>query len=394
MTTGDDAAPPQARESARRPGFLELFFDLVFVLALIALAQHLLDRLDLIGAGQTLVMFLVFSLIWSLSAWAPDTLDQNRPATQAQIILVMFGSLLMAVGVTGAFAGRGLFFAVTYLSIHFTAGLSTTITVPDPALRVRTVRVLIWVALSGIAWIIGALAAGGARLAWWGAAVAVEYSAAAVGWLVPGLGRSRSPEWRLAGERVSERYRQFVIIALGVSIFTTASAFAEVDRTAVRVKAFGIVFATTALLWLMYIRRAGALLTRAIAVARNPAALTQFAALTHLIMVAGIITTAVASRLVIGRPHGGTPPASIAVILGGPALFLLGRAVLDYTVFSRVSWSRVGGLMLLAVLLAFVHLVSPLALAFATMLVLVVIVAADLVLTRLRPATPRPPELT
>ena len=38
------------------------------------------------------------------------------------------------------------------------------------------------------------------------------------------------------------------------------------------------------------------------------------------------------------------------VILGGPALFLLGRGLLDYATFSHVSWSRPAGVIALAAL--------------------------------------------
>ena len=54
-------------------------------------------------------------------------------------------------------------------------------------------------------------------------------------------------------------------------------------------------------------------------------------------MVAGIITVAVGDTLVITHPLGHPDPAWIAVILGGPALFLAGRATFEYAVFGRMS---------------------------------------------------------
>jgi low temperature requirement protein LtrA len=61
---------------------------------------------------------------------------------------------------------------------------------------------------------------------------------------------------------------------------------------------------------------------------------------THLVMVAGVITIAVGYKHVIAHPLDHTHLAWIAVILGGPALFLAGRALFEYAVFSRVSRDR------------------------------------------------------
>jgi low temperature requirement protein LtrA len=65
-------------------------------------------------------------------------------------------------------------------------------------------------------------------------------------------------------------------------------------------------------------------------------------------MVAGVVAISVGDELVITHPAGHMQPAWIAVILGGPALFLAGRAVLEYAVFGRVSVDRVIGILVLA----------------------------------------------
>ncbi len=52
-------------------------------------------------------------------------------------------------------------------------------------------------------------------------------------------------------------------------------------------------------------------------------------------MLARIVVTAVGAELVVAPPSGHTQPAWIAVILGGPALFLAGRARFEYAVFTR-----------------------------------------------------------
>ena len=91
-------------------------------------------------------------------------------------------------------------------------------------------------------------------------------------------------------------------------------------------------FATTALLWRIYIHRAGALLADAIAAAPNLNRLAIATIYAHVVMAAGIVTIAVGNELVITHPLGLPDPAWTAVILGGPVLFLAGRAIFEYAV--------------------------------------------------------------
>jgi low temperature requirement protein LtrA len=108
-------------------------------------------------------------------------------------------------------------------------------------------------------------------------------------------------------------------------------------------------------------------------------------------MVAGIVVTAVGIEVVIAHPFGNTRPAWIAVILGGPTLFLSGRAIFEYAVFGRVSRDRPIGVLLLAVLVpATLHLPSLLA-AIAATAVLAGVAIADAARARGRPPEPPSP---
>jgi low temperature requirement protein LtrA len=97
--------------------------------------------------------------------------------------------------------------------------------------------------------------------------------------------------------------------------------------------------------------------------------------------------------LVVDRPFGDTPPPWAAVILGGPALFLLGRGLLDYTVFGRVSRTRLGGLVLLGAVAPATYLLPPLVVALLAMAVLALVAVANLLSTRVHPRTATPPAL-
>jgi low temperature requirement protein LtrA len=102
-------------------------------------------------------------------------------------------------------------------------------------------------------------------------------------------------------------------------------------------------------------------------------------------MISGIVVTAVGNELVIAYPHGRTQLALSVVLLGGPALFLGGRAGFEYTVFARVSADRPIGVLVLAAMTPVTLLVPPVLAATAATSVLAGIAIADAVRARGRP---------
>jgi low temperature requirement protein LtrA len=243
-----------------------------------------------------------------------------------------------------------------------------------------------------VPWIAGAVTQDSARVVLWTLAVAVDSAAKPLRWPAPRLGRAGAEEFSISSGHLAERFRQLFIIALGELILVTGLAFSgggvEADRSAALV----VSFATTVLMWRIYIYRAGELLGTAIAAARDPVRVGLTQAYSHLIMVAGIVVTAVGQELVIAHPFGQTRPAWTAVILGGPALFLAGRAIFEYAVFARVSRDRPIGLLVLAAAApATLHL-PPLFAAIAATAVLAGVAIADASRARRQPPeAPSPP---
>ncbi|MGC5017144.1 low temperature requirement protein A [Micromonospora sp. DT47] len=149
--------------------------------------------------------------------------------------------------------------------------------------------------------------------------------------------------------------------------------------------------ATAVLLWRTYIYRAGELSAAAVAAAPDPARLALSTSSAHLVMVAGIVVTAVGDELVIEHPLGHRQPAWIAVILDGSALFLAGRAGFEYAVFARVSRDRLIGVLVLAALTPAMLLVPPLLAAIAATAVLIGIAVSEAARARGHPPEPPPP---
>ncbi|GIJ29564.1 membrane protein [Micromonospora qiuiae] len=393
MTTGRGIALLRDPAGPQQVTALELFFDLVFVFALFQVSGRLAGAFH--GAGQlpsvgyTVLLLLALWMVWSLTAWTTTIFDPWRLPVQLVVAGTMFGSMVMAVRLP-ATSERGVLFASAYVAIQVGRPIFLVLAIRCHEQRVGAVRSIFWSLLSAAPWLVGAFARNELRGVLWAVAIVIDYLGFALRWPTPALGRSRQLEGSFASEHLAERYQQFLIIALGESILVIGRTFSASLATAPST-AFILAFVSTALLWRIYFHRAGYLLAEAITAAPQPVRLATSAGNTHLIMVAGIIATAVGHELVIAHPFGTLEATWIAVIFGGPALFLAGRSRFEYEVFGRVSGSRLIGLLALIVLAPVMVLVPPLAAASAATAVLAGIAGTDAVRARQRPQEPPSP---
>jgi low temperature requirement protein LtrA len=123
------------------------------------------------------------------------------------------------------------------------------------------------------------------------------------------------------------------------------------------------------------------MLSLAIAATRNPRRVAVLTIYAHVVMVAGIVSIAVGDDLVIQDPLVQTNPTRIVIVLGGPILFLAGRAAFEYAVFQRLPRPRVIGALTLIAITPAMRLVPALATAAAAALVLAGVAIADAVRT-------------
>ncbi|MGC5017695.1 low temperature requirement protein A [Micromonospora sp. DT47] len=390
----------RGEKTSPRATFLELFFDVAFVFALTRLSNRLVDdftvqrRLFLPEAGQTLLLLLALWMVWSLTTWTTSRYDPDQPALQLVVAGSMFGSMVMAVSLPEAFDTRGLSFAIGFVAVQVGRPLVLTVVMRHHPERHIAGRILAWSLVSAVPWIAGGLAENDARGVLWTLAVLLDYGAGRLGWPLPGRGRSPASSWTVTQEHLAERYQQFIIIALGEMILISGFTFSGSEFAGAQWVAFAITFATTALLWRIYFYRAGTVLGEAVAGSAQPGRLAESATYTHLVMVAGIVASAVGYEIVIAHPGGHTDPAWLTVIIGGPALFVLGRARFEYEVFGRVSRSRLVGLGVLVAMAPLMTRLPPLAVAGATSTVVAGIALADARRARGRPPErPSPPSL-
>ncbi|MET8232801.1 low temperature requirement protein A [Micromonospora sp. NPDC005298] len=353
MTAGRGAALLRPAESSGRATFLELFFDLAFVVALTRVSQRFAGLGDdtgwalAEGFGRTLLLFLALWLIWSHTAWITSRYEPEQPVVQAVVVGTMFAGLVMAVTLPRAMEERAVPFVAAYLVVMVVRPLVVAAALSGHPRRRVPLRLAVWAAATAPLWLVGALGPDRFRLSLWAVALAVDYLAWTLGWPLPRVGASRIGRWRIAGTHLADRYQQMVLIALGESILVLGTVFSGADYSGERAAAFVVAFATSALIWRIYFHRAGLLLTEALERATPPGRLGAMSERTHLLIVLSVLVTSVGYELVIDDPFGPPRPAWLLFLVGGPMLFLVARARLEHEIFGRVSRSRIVGLVAL-----------------------------------------------
>jgi low temperature requirement protein LtrA len=362
-------------EDAERVTSIELFFDLVFVFAVTQLARLLVDHLSALGAAQTLLLLLAVWRAWIDMAWITNWFDPNRSPVRLLLLGVMLLSLIMSAALPEAFGARGLAFAGAFVAIQITKPTFAVAALgSQPQLRLNFQRILVWCLASAVLWLAGGFAQGTAREILWLAAVLVDYAAPASGFFTPGLGRSHTTDWTIAGSHMAERCQLFLIIALGESILDTGVGFSALAWSGVRIMALVVAFAGTVALWWIYFYRSAEGGSRVISTSTDPGRLGRSAyTYFHLPMVAGIIVTAVGDELTVAHPTGSSSMATTMVILGGAALFLAGHALFKRALSGRIYASRLVGIDALAALVPGRMMTSPLLLAAGATLILMAV---------------------
>src|SRR5215210_4108784 len=330
MDVSDHGGPLRTRNSGgQRVTPLELFFDLVFVFAVTQLSHLLLDHLSIRGVLETLFLLLAVWWAWVYTAWFTNWFDPDRLPVRLVLVAVMLASLLMSVAIPEAFGERGLMFALAFVAIQVgrTAFAVLALYGASHPLSGTFWRILTWLVAAGVLWVAGGLVEGGARYVLWLLALAVDYAGPVMRYRTPGLGSSRTEEWTIEGTHFAERCQLFIIIALGESILVTGTTFGEIEVSAAAVTAFGVAFLGSGALWWIYFARSAHDASETIAHSEDPGRLARSAyTYFHLPMIAGIITVAAADELTVAHPGDPGTFASVALILGGAALFVAGTA--------------------------------------------------------------------
>ncbi|CAN5348538.1 low temperature requirement protein A [soil metagenome] len=377
-------------DNSGKVSFIELFFDLVFVFAITQLSHLLLAHLTVEGAIETLVLFLAVWWVWIYTSWVTNWLDPERTPVRVMLCALMLAGLVLSTSLPQAFDVRGATFACAYVFMQVGRSLFVMWAVRnhDAANYQNFQRITLWLVLSAVFWISGTLAEGHMRLMLWAVALAIEFASPALGFYVPGLGRSTTTDWNIEGHHLAERCALFIIIALGESILVTGATFAELDWSGPNLAAFLIAFLGSVAMWWIYFDTGAEHGSNVISNSDNPGRIARLVyTYIHILLIAGIIVAAVADEMALVHPDHTVDRAAALVILGGPALYVTGNLLFKYCISGRLPLSHLAGLGLLAAASPFAEMTSLLILtAVATSILVIVAVWETVSLRRYRPS--------
>lgn len=389
------AAIPLARlfrrrgEGEDRVAFIELFFDLVFVLAVTQLSHHVVEHLDARGLMEGVVMLIAIWWVWMYTTWVTNWMDPQRSPVRVMLIALMLLGLVLSTSIPEAFGDRAIGFAAAYIAMQL--GRSIFVAVSYALARDRTnalnlVRISVWFCLSGPLWIIGALVDSEAQLTWWMLAIAIDLLGPILRYWVPVLSTTPIESWQVSGSHMAERSGLFMIIALGESIIITGSRFSDNELTAPSILAFLAAFVGTILFWLLYFSHGAEHGARFIGGASQTGAIARLTyTYIHILLVGGVVLLAVGDELVLAHPDDPLDLTTLAVVTAAPALYLLGNLLFKRSVGRPWLRSHLGGMAALTgvfLLGLAVPEMGPLGVTWITNGILAIVTAIDEVTSR------------
>ncbi len=323
---------------------LELFFDLVFVLALTQCTALMLGNLTWEGLAQGIVVLALLWWTWAGYAWLTSVVDPEEGGVRIALLGAMAALLIAAVCVPHAFDDRALEFALAYAAVRAAHIALFVLASREDALLRRSVAGLATSTGIGVALlIVGALAGGTGQAVLWGLALLIDMG-------VPYFFGTEG--WHLSPGHFAERHGLIVIIALGetiVALGVGADVGLTLGVTAAAILGIALVFE----LWWTYFDVVS--IANAVRLVRAPAGREQNAlardvySYLHFPLVAGIELAAVGIHEVLIHPsdHLHTVPAF--ALLGGVAIYLLGHVFIRLRGVSTLNRQRLGlGILFLA----------------------------------------------
>ena len=315
---------------------LELFFDLVFVLALTQCTALMADDPSWEGMARGLLVLGVLWWAWVGYAWLTSVVDPEEGSVRLVIFVAMAALLVASLCVPQVFNDTGLLFACAYGVVRVChIGLFVLASREDPGLRTSVISLAVSTAL-GSGLLVGAsFADGPLQGALWAVAILLDMA---------GPSFFGVEGWKLAPGHFAERHGLIIIIALGESIVAIgAGVEIGVDAGVVVAAVLGV--AVAAGLWWLYFDYVAIVAERRLENAeagreQNAVARDSFSYL-HFPMVAGIVLIALGMKKTLGHVDDPLKAVPAVALLGGTALYLLAHVAFRWRNIHRLSRQRV-----------------------------------------------------
>lgn len=364
---------PVRRGDEARVKPLELFFDLVFVLAITQVTALMAAQPTWAGLAKGMLIMALLWWTWVGYAWLTSVVDPEEGGVRFAMFTAMAALIVIALCVPEAFDDRALLFALMYGGVRFSQiWLLWLASRDDPELRASVAGLAVGTAI-GVGLIVGAsFLDAELQGAVWALALLIDYG----GPLVFG-----QEGWRLAPAHFAERHGLILIIALGESIVAigVGAEGLEIDAGEVLAAVGGIAIASA--LWWLYFDVVALVAERRLASApkgreQNGIARDSYSYL-HLPMMIGIILCALGLKKTIEHVDDPLKLVPAVALLAGPALYLLAHVAFRWRNVHRFSTQRLVAALALIALVPLTREVAALWVAGIVVAVLWTLIAYE-----------------
>jgi low temperature requirement protein LtrA len=380
--------PPRLRigeetEGERRATWLELFYDLVFVVAVSQLAHYLHDHVSLSGLLGFVVLFIPVWWSWIGTTFYANRFDSDDIGRRLLTGLHMVTAAAMAVNIHHGLSETSAGFAIAY-------ALGRAVLVVEyvragqhiPAARPLTNLYATGFAIAASFWLVSAFVPIPWRFVLWALGIVVDFATP----LTAGRMQVKLPPHP---SHLPERFGLFTIIVLGEAIIAVVSGVSEQnwDIFTVIAAVFGLCIAFS--IWWVYFDNIGGTPVQRV---QTDGQITKINIwlYTHFPLVTGIAATGVGVELVLtSQPLVALPDAQRWLICGAVALCWLAIGILHRTGIIRYckirAKYRIGAAGIVLAIAIFGKGLLPVAVVGLITIVCVVQIVQDL--TQSRPTT-------
>ena len=335
---------------------LELFFDLVFVLALTQCTALMAGEPTWTGMAKGLAVLGVMWWCWVGYTWLCSVVDPEEGSVRIVMFTAMAGLLLAALAIPDAFGGEALLFAIAYGIVRgMQLVLFLVASRDDPELR-HAVGGLVISTMIGVGLLFAAAFADGTlQGALWALALLLDVGGPLV---IDPSG------WRMQPEHFAERHGLIIIIALGESIVAIGVG-AEAGVTFAVAVAAVLGVAVAAAQWWMYFDVVALVAARRLENAtpgreQNTMGRDSFSYM-HFFMVAGIVLVALGMKKTLGHTSKELETVPAVALYGGASVYLLAHVAFRWRNIHTLNRQRLLVAIALVPLIAFAVAVPAIA---------------------------------
>ena len=365
-------------EENRTSTWLELFFDLCFVVAVAALARGLHHDPTFGGAVRFAAFFVPFWWAWMGFTWYATAFDNDDVAFRTTLLGAMLCILWLAASIHGLYKGETTSFVLAYVTMKLLlVGLYARARRDATDVRHFAGVYAAGNAVAALIWLSSLLVPVPGTYGIWALALLVELVTPMLAVRAAYRGASYTPRV-FHPEHIPERYGLFTLIVLGESVLAVAAGTAGSGwyPAAVATAIFGFVIA--ACIWWLYFDYVGSS-----GLQISPRA-SFFWGYGHLAIYAGIAATGVGIQLAIEGAAETTAHGDLgarAVLGGGLGVYLLAVSFIHWvnrgSLDDRALFARLASAGFLVLLVPLGSFLSPLAFAALTALAMLALTAFE-----------------